>query len=340
MKTDVLLFTQTMHSLLSSYLSLQSALKVCSEILTDKREKMLVSSIIKKVNEGKKFSLALTDYKKEFSPLYISLVSIGEDSGTLGQVFGHLSSYLKTKRNLNKKIIQALMYPAMVLITAVAVVFILTVFVMPRLEGIFEAFSASSDIAGQMIKIKTRFIVMTIVIAVLFLTIVLVVVLRRGKGKIAFMIDSALVKIPVIKKLVMTIQMNDFSFAMKLLSDTHFPLVQSLVQAEDVLDNRCIKKAVESACKRITDGVSVGEAFETEKIFPKYFIVWVKIAEENGNTSEAFREISDYYRFENENILSDITQAAEPVFILITGAIIISIIAQFVIPVFNLLGAL
>ena len=57
-------------------------------------------------------------------------------------------------------------------------------------------------------------------------------------------------------------------------------------------------------------------------------------------TSEAFREISDYYRFENENILSDITQAAEPVFILITGAIIISVIAQFVIPVFNLLGAL
>ena len=124
MKTDVLLFTQTMHSLLSSYLSLQSALKVCSEILTDKREKMLVSNIIKKVNEGNKFSLALTDYKKEFSPLYISLVSIGEDSGTLGQVFGHLSSYLKTKRNLNKKIIQALMYPAMVLITAVAVVII------------------------------------------------------------------------------------------------------------------------------------------------------------------------------------------------------------------------
>ena len=340
MKTDVLLFTQTMHSLLSSYLSLQSALKVCSEILTDKREKMLVSNIIKKVNEGNKFSLALTDYKKEFSPLYISLVSIGEDSGTLGQVFGHLSSYLKTKRNLNKKIIQALMYPAMVLITAVAVVFILTVFVIPRLEGIFEAFSASSDIAGQMIKIKTRFIVMAIVIAALFLTIVLAVVLRRGKGKIAFMIDSALVKIPVIKKLVMTMQMNDFSFAMKLLSDTHFPLVQSLAQAEDVLDNRCIKKAVESVCKRITDGVSVGEAFETEKIFPKYFTVWVKIAEENGNTSEAFREISDYYRFENENILSDITQAAEPVFILITGAIIISIIAQFVIPVFNLLGAL
>ena len=124
------------------------------------------------------------------------------------------------------------------------------------------------------------------------------------------------------------------------MTDTHFPLVQSLVQAEDVLRNKRIKKAVSSACKNITDGIAVGEAFEREKIFPNYFIVWVKIAEENGNTAEAFREISDYYRFENENILSDITQTAEPVFILITGAIIISVIAQFVIPVFNLLGTL
>lgn len=340
MKIDILLFTQTMHSLLSSCLSLQSALKVCSEILADKREKTLVLSVFKKVNEGKKFSLALSDYKKEFSPLYISLVSIGEESGTLAEVFGHLSSYLKDKRNMNRKIIQALMYPAMVLITAVAVVIILTVFVMPRLEGIFEAFSVSSDMAGQMIKVKARFIVSVVITAAVILAIVIATIMHKTSTKAAFMIDGAMLRIPVVKKIVLTMQMNDFSFAMRLMADTHFPLVQSLAQAKDVLRNGRIKNAVASVCKNITDGMAVGEAFEKEKIFPNYFIVWIKIAEENGNTPQAFKEISDYYRFENENILSDITQSAEPVFILITGAIIISVIAQFVIPVFNLLGAL
>ena len=340
MKIDVLLFTQTMRSLLSSCLSLQSALKVCSEILTGKKEKALVLSVFKKVNEGKKFSLALSDYKKEFSPLYISLVSIGEESGTLAEVFGHLSSYLKARRNMNRKIVQALMYPAAVLITAVAVVIILTVFVMPRLEGIFDAFSASSDMAGQMIKIKARFIVTSVITAAVILAIVIGAIMHKANAKAAFLIDAAILKIPAVKKLVLTAQMNDFSFAMKLMTDTHFSLVQSLAQAKDVLRNGRIKKAVASACKNVMDGMAVGEAFEREKIFPNYFTVWIKIAEENGNTSEAFREISDYYRFENENILSDITQSAEPVFILITGAIIISVIAQFVIPVFNLLGAL
>lgn len=340
MKMNVLLFTQTMHSLLSSHLSLQSALKVCSEVLTDKSEKILVLNIMKKVNEGKKFSLALSDFKKEFTPLYISLVSIGEESGTLAEVFGHLGSYLKAKNKMNKKIIQSLLYPVMVLITAISVVIILTVFVMPRLEGIFEAFSASSDMTDQIIKIKARFIVSVIITLVLILIILFSVILHKINCTAAILIDSLLLRLPVLKNLVMIMQMNDFSFAMKLMSDTHFPLIQSLSQAENVLRNRRIKKSVESACKKIIDGMAVGEAFENEKIFPKYFTVWIKIAEENGNSSEAFSEISDYYRFENENILSDITQAAEPVFILITGAIIISVIAQFVIPVFNLLGAL
>ena len=66
-------------------------------------------------------------FNQDFSPLYISLISIGEESGTLAQVFGHLSIYLKAKKNMRRKIIQALLYPCLVLFTAVAVVIILTV---------------------------------------------------------------------------------------------------------------------------------------------------------------------------------------------------------------------
>lgn len=340
MKIDVLLFTQTMYSLLSSSLSLQSALSVCSEILIDKREKEFIADILKKINEGKKMSSAFSEYKKEFSPLYISLISIGEESGTLAEVFGHLGSYLKAKRNMNKKIMQALLYPVLVLITAIAVVIILTVFVMPRLEGIFEAFAVSSNIGMQMKTIKISFIVSAISVLVFMLSIIFCAVLRKTNSNAGLIIDSILLKIPAVKNLVITLQMNDFSFAMKLLVGTHFPLVQSLLQVENVLNNRRIKKAVASVCKNIMDGYDVGESFEKENVFPKYFTVWVKIAEKNGNTAGAFREISDYYQSENENILMNITQTAEPVFILITGIIIIGVISQFVIPVFNFLGEL
>ncbi|WP_296028289.1 type II secretion system F family protein [uncultured Treponema sp.] len=340
MKADVLLFTQTMHSLLSSSLPLQSALAVCKEVLTGKAEKKFTAKVLKKVNEGKKFSNALSD-EKLFPPLYVSLVSIGEESGTLPEVFGHLGAYLNGKRNMRRKIIQALLYPALVLATAIAVVFILTVFVLPRLEGIFEAFTNSSEnIETQINKLKTGSFVSIIILFGFMAILTVCLAARRLNAKAALAIDSVILRIPLIKDFAMTMQMHDFSFAMKLLTQTHFPLLKSLAYAKNVLSNIRVQKAVESACKSIACGKGVGKAFEDEKIFPEYLTAWIKIAEENGEAAEAFSQIFNYYQNENESLLTSITQAAEPVFILITGAVIIAVIAQFVIPVFNLLGAL
>lgn len=340
MKTNILLFTQTMHSLLSSCLTLQNSLTICKEILSGKTERKLLSEILKKVKDGQRLSKALLE-QKDFSHLYISLVSIGEESGTLSQVFGHLSSYLKDKQNVHKKITQALLYPALVLTSAIIVVVILTVFVMPCLESIFEAFSGTSeDIVIQMNKIKERFIVYVITGLVFIVIIILCAAAHKINHKAAYIIDSILLKLPIIKSFVMTMQMYDFSFAMKLLTQTHYPLIQSLNHSKEVLRNMRIEKAVDSVCQNIAFGKGIGESFENEKLFPKYITVWVKIAEENGHVEEAFNQICSYYQNESENILTGITQAAEPVFILVTGAIIIAIIAEFVVPVFNLMGAL
>ena len=109
MKTDILLFTETMHSLLSSFLPLQGSLAVCREIIPEKSGKKFVSGILQKVNEGKKLSEALGQ-EKNFPALYVPLVAVGEESGTLAEVFGHLAFYLRDRKNMKQKMIQALLY--------------------------------------------------------------------------------------------------------------------------------------------------------------------------------------------------------------------------------------
>lgn len=340
MKTDILLFTETMHSLLSSFLPLQSSLAVCREIIPEKSGKKFVSRIFQKVNEGKKLSESLGQ-GKIFPPLYVPLVAVGEESGTLAEVFGHLAFYLRDRKTMKQKMIQALLYPVLVLATAAAVVFMLTVFVMPRLEGIFEAFSNSSGSSGLKVnRIKGNFFLGTAVFFVFAVFVIFCIATRKINSKVALSIDSLVLKIPFVKDLVMTMQMHDFSFAMMLLTRSHFPLVQSITLAEEVLSNTRLKKAVESACIKTSCGSPAGEAFETERIFPEYITVWIKIAEENGNAAEAFSQIFSYYRSESDAMMSFIAQAAEPVFTIITGAIIIAVIVQFVIPAFNILGAL
>ena len=341
MKIDVLTFTQTMHSLLKSSLSLQNALRICAEILTSKKEKYITENILKGINEGQRLDSVLGEYKKIFPPIYISLISIGEESGNLGDVFGKLSEYLKDKNKLHQKIIQSLAYPILVLFTAVAVILILLIFVIPRLEDIFMAFTESSQsINVQIQKMQTNITIICFIIIAIIIISILIALLHKSGGKISYIIDAVLLKIPFIGKTIKSMQIHDFAFAMKLLTSAGFPFTTSLEQAGKVLTNKRISLAVQRVYKSVEQGYPAGESFEKQGVFPSYFCTWIKTAEYNGKIQEAFGNISDYYSAENENILSGITTYAEPVFILITGGIIICIITQFVIPIFNLMGSL
>ncbi len=341
MRINILLFTQTMHSLLASSLPIQDALAVCGEVLSGSGEKKFCKTILKNINEGNRLCDALREYSKLLPSLYIPLINIGEESGTLAEVFGKLADYIKGRKNVKQKVLQSLAYPVLVLATAIIVIFVLLLFVLPRLEDIFDAFTDSKgEIARQVASIKLHFFITVAVLYVLLLALALSIILRKFSEKIAFAMDCAILKIPVIGKTIMTMQMHDLSFAMKVLTEVHFPFIESLGYSAQVLSNARLKKTVSSVCASVADGMGAGQSFETERIFPKYFVVWIKIAERNGNTAEAFGQIYEYYSNESSRILDGITAFAEPVFILITGAVITAVISEFVLPVFNLLGAL
>lgn len=341
MKINVLLFTQTMTSLLKTSLSLQSSLSVCSEILSEKNDRDFCSSILKKINEGNLLSKALKEHENQFSPLYISLVKIGEKTGTLKDVFEKLSDYLKTKKETRQKIIQALSYPALVLLTAAIVALVIIFFVMPHLSRIFEAFTESSEeIEFRISALRTNLIISSVILTVTLAMILFCIILHRASEKAAFFIDSVFIRLPFIGKFITALQIHDFSFSMKLLSAAYFPLVQSLAFSSQVLSNRRLRKAVLSVCADISQGISIGESFEKENLFPSYLVIWIKIAEKNGDTAGVFGQVYEYYASENANIIAGITAFAEPVFILLTGIAIIALIGQFVLPIFKMLGAL
>lgn len=341
MKINIILFTQTMHSLLKSTLTLQDALKITSEISATKNDKLFCLHLLKEVNEGKKLSNVLKEYKGLFSSLYIALIKIGEETGTLSEVFEKLNEYLRNKKSMNQKIKQSLAYPLFVLFMTLAVIMLIIFFVFPRLNEIFEAFAQSSgDLQQKVESVKSNLYISSIVFIFVGFFIIFCIIIHKINNKAAFIIDNIILKIPFIKNFITVLQMQDFAFAMKLLILTHFPLVQSLSYASSVLTNRKLQQSVLNVCKDIVSGKAVGESFERQSIFPDYFIVWVKIAEKNGDTENVFSQISEYYSNESEGIASSVTTFAEPVLTLITGLIIILLMGQIIIPVFNMLGAL
>lgn len=346
MKIDVLLFTQTMASLLKSSLNLQEALEICSEIYGNKSDKKFCKELSLAVNNGNLLNMALEKYEKEFSPLYLSLVKIGENSGTLTQVFEKLSEYLKAKKEIKEKIIQCLIYPIVVLVTAILIVFIIMFYVLPRIQGIFEVFSDNAnDILLSITKVKANLTFAGIMLlSLVFGSLIFYLCYkksRRGSEKrFAILVDKIILKLPFIGENVTISQITDFSFAMKLLTSAYFPFTESMRLAQHVCTNLEIKKSVGNVFEKINQGKFIAESFEEEKSFPSYLLTWVKVAEKSGKTEEVFTQIYEYYSNETSNTIAKLVVSAEPVFILITGSIIISIIFQFVIPIFKMMGTL
>lgn len=341
MKINVLLFTEIMSSLLGSGLSLQDSLVIAENILANKRDKKFCSTISKGISEGNILSFELEKYKNSFNPIYLSFVKIGEQTGNLGEVFEKLTDYLKAKKESKDRLVQSLMYPILVLFTAFIVVLMITFFVLPKLEGIFEVFGeVSVQLESRIHRLESSMKITGIVFLLMIITISVMAICYKKNQKMKKLLDKILLRVPVISKMVIFSNTHDFSFSMKLLSSSFEPFDKSILISSQVVMNTGYKEAVLNVYKETIKGNSISESFENEKIFPDYLVSWIKIAEKNGNLSNSFSHIYEYFKRENNSFNSKIAATMEPVFILITGIIVISVIVQFVVPIFNLVGAL
>lgn len=339
--SKLLLFTETLSALLKSGLPLQDSINVCSEIAGDIVLKSFCDNIHFQLDNGLSLSKVLKSYGKQIPSFYISLVEIGENIGSLQEVFEKLAGYYREKKHTCSKIYQALLYPLIVFITAIAVVCIIMFFVFPRLENIFEVFTEnSSDIQQKVNSIKTCIYFSSVFFISSLLLFVSIIILHHFSSRIALYIDYVLFRIPFVSKCLQTVYSSDFSFAMKLLCSSGVTFSNALKQSECIVSNLYYQKELKNVRIKVEQGCEIEKVFSNRYIFPDYLTTWIKLTNKSGGIESVFAQIYEYYKNETSNIINSVVVSAEPFFILITGIIIFVLVLQFVVPVFSLLGAL
>lgn len=337
----VIEFTENMAALMNSGLTVQEALKVGSQINGQPKNRQLCGELLSVLMKGEQLNAALSLYAPSFSPLYISLVRIGEASGSVNEVFSRLAKYLRTRKENAQKVLQAFIYPAAVLVTAVCVAACIIFFVFPKLKELFEVFTeSSSEVAAGMARVYRSMAVSTGIFFLLLSCSILVFILYRSSPKAALKIDALLLKVPFIGQYIKISCTSDFSFAMELLCSSGIPLVQALGQSGDVSRNRAYRKAVTRVMDDIAKGGRLSSSFARQGVFPEYLVTWIGIGETTGNVGGVFSQIHDYYDKQSSRIIGNMIVSAEPVCTVITGIIIFFMVGQFVLPVFSLLGGL
>lgn len=336
---EIIVFTEIMSMLVNSGLSVQHALLLVGQISDKQALKQLSKTLLQSINSGCSLSKAISLYDRVFSPLYISLVTIGDKIGKIDVIMDTLAKYLLLIKSIKGKIRNALIYPVIVLFLAVLGSIGISVYVVPKMVEVLSVFD--SNVTGAMNPgANTGLSALNVLVG--FFSICLVCILiryaRLKSITIGVYIDLVMLKCPGIGKLVSQYETLNFAFAMEMLISSGFSVQESLGEAKKCVRNMAYRKSLENILANLEQGRKLSDCFLASEHIPGYLATWVAVAEETGTIHTVFSQIRNYYQAGMEDSTGKIVATIEPVAILVVGLIVLMLVVQFVLPVFSMYG--
>jgi type II secretory pathway component PulF len=338
----ILEFTEIMASLLKSGLTIQDAISLSVSIAANPKTVWLCKNILQALKNGLPLNEALSMHSPSFSPMYQSLVRLGEKTGSVVSVFHRMGTYLRNEQKIRNKISNVIWYPILVLSIAVIGCIGIMVFMLPQMAEIFAAFNIG-DTGGATIELAKvyRSLWVSIGTWVLITTgIIITLLTRKTSERFAFVTDYALLRMPVLGNFIKSIQTMDFSFAMEMLTGAGITVHSALQETAGVIRNRSYRKSIQEVHNLLVRGETLSSSFASFKDFPPYIATWIAIGERTGAVESVFTQIREYFQADVDIMSERLMGMLEPFLIAIVGIIILTMIMQFILPIFSLYGRL
>jgi len=334
---DVVDFTRQVAIMLNAGLTLIDALGILKKQITKVSLRKLINDIDAKIRAGESFSSTLKRYPDNFSNLYIALVRSGEASGKLGEILLRLADNLEKEREFKSKLKGALIYPIIVVVGMLAVMFVMVTFVVPKLLNLYKDFNIQLPWTTLLLitvsNFSTRFwplIMVGGVVGWFFLK----KYLKSKSGKEYF--DRLVLKLPVFGNVIKISSMVDVTRTLSILISAGVSILDALSIIVDTTGNEVYKKAFTSVSTNVEKGQSLGMALEQEGIFPPILVQMSQVGEQTGNLDDTLMRLSKYFEMESEISTKAMTTLIEPIILLVLGFGVGFLVMSVITPIYNL----
>jgi len=326
----------------STGLSFVKIFEVLSRQTKNKKLSSALIDIKNKINKGENLSSSLARYPNIFSELFVNMVKVGEESGTLDDIFQILSLQLQKEHELKSKIKNAMIYPVIILVVMLVVGIIIITVVLPNLKLFFNSLNAGIPIYTKILLWTGDFLSQKwyLVLGAFILVILSLYLASRTKiGK--KIIDAFLMKLPLISKIV---KKNNAAFLIRSLSSlitAGVPLTNSLEIASKTVSNHYFKDAALDAEEKIKKGWKLSDAFKIHQdIFPFGVTEMVEIGEETGKSSTILKRLADFYEQEAISAVEQLSVLVEPLLIVVLGLGVAFFAFSIIVPMYSSLKAI
>lgn len=340
--TDKIFFTRNLKIMIGAGVPLPRAIRTLSELSGNKKFQAILSNIEKDVTRGQNLSDALSHHPKVFSELFINMVKVGEESGTLEEVLKNLTHQMEKEQNLKSRIKGAMMYPIVIICVMVVIGILMMIMVIPKLAVVFEELGTELPFTTRLIigfgQSLSKFWPIFLLILI-FLPFLFNLILKSKKTK--RMIDNLLLKFPVISSLIKKINTASTSRTLSSLIGSGVPIVRSLEIVANTLGNSYFKKAIMEAAEDVQKGSKLSQSLEKyQNLFPSIMIQMIGIGEETGETSEILAKLADFYEEEVSNATQNLSSIIEPLLMVVIGAAVGFFAISMIQPMYSMIGSI
>lgn len=331
------LLTRQWATLLDAGIPLEKSLATLAQQTDDEKSRQVLMAVRDELLGGRPLHQALAVRPRTFDTLYRAVIAAGEQSGQLGSVMARLADYLEQRNTLRQRVVQALVYPVLVVLVASLVVLVLMTYVVPQVVAVFQS-------SKQALPLLTRGL-----IAISSFLRTFWPVLLAGGGLLALVLRRAwrnpdsqeqmqqwLMRLPSVGRLLLTLDSARMAQTLSILVASGVPLLAALEAGSAVVWLAPMRRSLLEAANQVREGVSLHRALERGKLFPPMLVHMVGSGEATGRLDELLAKVARQQSEEVSGRLGMAMSLLEPLLILGMGLVVLLIVLAILQPIIEI----
>jgi len=334
---DKLLFCKQLATMLEAGFPIMQALSVIILQTENRRFREAISGIILDLEQGHTFSSAIAKHPDIFSVVFINAVKTGEASGKLSKVLKQLSSNMDKEYEFYSKLKGSLYYPVFVVVAMLAIGIVMLIKVIPQLEQIFIESGVQLPWTTRLVMWISHFLQDFWWLIILILVGIFLMIRAWGKTpKGKHQLDLAKIKIPIISRLLLLVNMATFCRTFHLLASTGIPILNAIKIVSEVMTNSIYKEALSKVYFQVERGVPLNVPLSQSKCFPAMVSRMIEVGEKTGKLDEMLESLTSFYELETDAEMKKLSSLLEPILIVIIGIGVAIMVFAIIMPIYQL----
>jgi len=335
---DIVIATRQLATLVEGGIPIAQSLTAVGQSSDKKSVNKLLRAMRQRVDQGVNLTTTLRDHPKHFNQLYLALVNVGEESGTLGPMLERIATYLEKAEALRRKVISALTYPIVVLFLGIVITLGLLVFVIPQFKEVFNNFGAELPALTRHI-IEISEATQKHILKILGATTAFYFIYRtlyRRSDRMHLFTDRMVLRLPVFGDLIRKSILARVCRTIAIMFHAGIPLVETLATIAPAAGNQIYTNALNDARKLVSTGQQLEVSLRSTGVFPSMVLQMVRTGEETGELDAMLDRAADFYEAEVDAIVAAISSLVEPILIVVLGVLIGVVVVAMYLPIFHL----